>query len=105
MERTDSYWLYTLNGGKTYTIENIENDTFLTENCTNQLIVGFRNTFQKGRRGPAKSSLKNYAEFLWLKEILHVLCSFSVAVAVLDPMIQSSKVAILEFIHDQDGEK
>lgn len=105
IERTDSLLLLSKQTAEADVICDIKNDTLYIGNCTNKLITGLRNTFQRNRRGQGRLSFKNYAEFLWLKEILQMLCSFCIAAIVTCLIIQSSKVAILEFIHNQDGEK
>ena len=105
IERTDSFLALPKQTAETDAICDVKNDTLYIGNCTNKLITGLRNTFQKSRRGHGRLSLRNYAEFLWLKEILQMLCSFCIAAIVTCLIIQSSNVAILEFIHDQDGEK
>ena len=105
IERTDSSLVTLQHMVEADTIEDVKNDTLYFGNCTNKLITGLRNTFRKIRRGQGRISLRNYAEFLWLKEILQMLCSFCIAAIVTCLIIQSSNVAILEFIHNQDGEK
>ncbi len=105
IERTDSFLALPKQMAEADSISDVENNTLYIGNCTNKLITGLRDTFQKSRRGYGKLSLRNYAEFLWLKEILQMLCSFCIAVVVSCLVIQSSKTAILEFIHNQDGEK
>lgn len=105
IKRTDSFLALPKQIAETDTIRDVENDTLYIGNCTNKLITGLRNTFQKSRRGQGRISLRNYTEFLWLKEILQVLCSFCIAAIVTCLIIQSSNIAILEFIHNQDGEK
>ena len=86
-------------------IENVKSDSLYIGNCTNKLITGLRDTFQRNRRGQGRLSLRSYAEFVWLKEILQMLVFFSIAAIVFCEAIQSNSTAILEFIHNQDGEK
>ena len=105
IERTDSFLALSKQTAETDAICDVKNDTLYIGNCTNKLITGLRNTFQRNRRGQGKINFRNYAEFIWLKEILLMLCSFCIAAIVTCLIIQSSKVAILEFIHNQDGEK
>ena len=105
IERTHSFLALSKQTAETDAICDVKNDTLYIGNCTNKLITGLRNTFQRNRRGQGKINFRNYAEFIWLKEILQVLCSFCIAAIVTCLIIQSSKVAILEFIHNQDGEK
>ena len=105
IERTDSFLALSKQTAEADVICDIKNDTLYIGNCTNKLITGLRNTFQRNRRGQGRLSFKNYAEFLWLKEILQMLCSFGIVAIVTCLIIQSSNVAILEFIHNQDGEK
>lgn len=105
IERTDSFLALSKQTAETDAICDVKNDTLYIGNCTNKLITGLRNTFQRNRKGQGKINFRNYAEFIWLKEILLMLCSFCIAAIVTCLIIQSSKVAILEFIHNQDGEK
>lgn len=105
IERTDSFLVLSKQTAETDAICDVKNDTLYIGNCTSKLITGLRNTFQRNRRGQGRINFRNYAEFIWLKEILQMLCSFCIAAIVTCLIIQSSKVAILEFIHNQDGEK
>ena len=105
IERTDSFLSLPKQTAEADTICDVKSDTLYIGNCTNKLITGLRDTFQRIRRDHGRLSLRNYAEFLWLKEILQMLCSFCIAAIVTCLIIQSSNVAILEFIHNQDGEK
>ena len=86
-------------------IDNVKNTSSYIGNCTNKLITGLKDTFQRSQRGLGRISFRNYAEFLWMKKILYLLLFFAVAVAVTCLIIQSDSIAILEFIHKQDGEK
>ena len=105
IERTDSFLPLAKCITEVDEICDVKNDTLYIGNCTNKLITGLRDTFQKSRRGQGRLSLRNYAEFLRLKEILLMLFSTCVtAIMVCSPM-QSSKTAILKYIHNQDGEK
>lgn len=105
IERTDSFLPSQSQSMETKMIDNEKNTTSYIGNCTNKLIAGLKDTFQSSRRGQGRIGFRNYAEFLWMKKILHLLLSFLVAVAIVCPNIQSGSIAILEFIHNQDGEK
>lgn len=105
LERTDSSFVSSQHAAEADAIESVKNDTLYFGNCTNKLITGLRNTFQKSRRGQGRISLKNYAEFLWIKEILQMLSYVCIAALIVCQPTESSKAAILEFIHNQDGEK
>ena len=105
IERTDSFLPSQSQSMETEMIDNVKNTTSYIANCTNKLITGLKDTFQRSRRGQGRIGFRNYAEFLWMKKILHLLLSFLVAVSVVCPNIQSGSIAILEFIHNQDGEK
>lgn len=105
IERTDSFLTLPKQITEAEQICDVKNDTLYIGNCTNKLITGLRDTFQRSRRGLGRLSLRNYAEFLWLKEILQMLCSFCIAVIVACLPIQNSKTVILNYIHKQDGEK
>lgn len=105
IERTDSFLATAQHVVEADTIEDVENDTLYIGNCTNKLITGLRDTFQRIRRNQGRISLKNYAEFLWIKEILQLLSYVCIAVLFVCQPTEHSRAAILEFIHNQDGEK
>lgn len=105
IERTDSSLLTLQHMVEADTIEDVKNDTLYFGNCTNKLITGLRNTFQKIRRGQERISLRNYAEFLSIKEILQMLSYVCIAALYVCQPTERSRAAILEFIHKQDGEK
>ena len=105
IERTDSSLVTLQHMAETDTIEHVKSDTLYIGNCTNKLITGLRNTFQRNRRGQGKFGLRNYAEFLWIKEILQRLSYICATALFVCQPIEHSKAAILEFIHKQDGEK
>ena len=105
IERVDSCLEFQNQRTETELIDKVKNTTPYIGNCTNKLITGLKDTFRRNRRGLEKISFKNYAEFLWMKKILHLLLSFAVAVEGTCLTIQSDSIAILEFIHNQDGEK
>lgn len=104
IERTDSYFVIS-QAAEADTIENVKNDSLYFGNCTNKLITGLRNVFSKSRRGQGRISLRNYAEFLWIKEILQMLSYVCIAALYVCQPTEHSKVAILNYIHNQDGEK
>ncbi|MBR3602502.1 MAG: hypothetical protein IKL49_09320 [Lachnospiraceae bacterium] len=105
IERTDSSLLTLQHMVEIDTIEEVKNDTLYIGNCTNKLITGLKNTFQRVRRGQGRISLKNYAEFLHIKEILHMLSYVCIAALFVCQPTECSKTAILNYIHNQDGEK
>ena len=86
-------------------IDGVKNSTVYIGNCTHKLMSGLRDTIQRIRKGQGEISFRGYAEFLWMKEILHILLFFCSSAVDLCLMIQSDSVAILEYIHNQDGEK
>ena len=105
IERTDSLLETSKYSSGTDTIERVENEALYIGNCTSKLITGLRDTFQKVRKELGRISLKNYAEFLWIKEILQMLVFFCIAALFVCQPIERSKAAILNYIHSQDGEK
>ena len=105
IERADSFLLSQSQSMETEMIDNVKNTTSYIANCTNKLITGPKDTFQRSRRGQGRIGFKNYAEFLWIKKILHLFLSFFVAMSVVCLNIQSGNIAILNYIHNQDGEK
>lgn len=105
IERTDSFFVTSQYVTETDTIENVKSDTLYFGNCTRQLLTGLRNAFQKSRRGQGRISLRNYAEFLWIKEILQMLSYICIAALFVCQPTERSKAAILNYIHKQDGEK
>lgn len=105
IERTDSSFSYSKSASEAESIECVKNDTLYIGNCTNKLISGLRDTFQKVRRGQGRINLRSYAEFIRIKEILQMLVMFCSVALVVCPNIQSGSIAILNYIHNQDGEK
>lgn len=105
IERTHSFFVTFQYMSEADTIENVKNDSLYFGNCTNKLITGLRNTFQKSRRGQGRIYLRNYAEFSWIKEILQMLSYGCIAALFVCQPTEHSKVAILNYIHKQDGEK
>ncbi len=105
IERTDSYLNVSKQMEETDTIENVKSDTLYIGNCTRQLLTGLRNVFTKSRKGQEKISLRNYAEFLWIKEILQMLSYSCIVALVVCQPTERSKTTILNYIHKQDGEK
>ena len=105
IERADSFLLSQSQSMETEMIDNVKNTTSYIANCTNKLITGLKDTFQRSRRGQGRIGFRNYAEFLWMKKILHLLLSFFVVMSVVCLNIQSGSIAILNYIHNQDGEK
>ena len=105
IERTDSFLALPKQMAEADSISDVENNTLYIGNCTNKLITGLRNTFQKFRRGQERVSLRNYAEFLIIKRILHMLTYVGIAALFVCQPIERSKEAILNYIHKQDGEK
>ena len=105
IERTDSFLQNLQYMSETDTIDNIESDTLYIGNCTSKLITGLRDSFQKSRRGQVRIHLRSFAEFLWIKEILQMLSYVCIAALFVCQPIEHSKVAILNYIHSQDGEK
>ena len=105
IERAHSFLSYRNQGTEAEMINHLKDTTTYIGNCTNKLITGLRDTFQRCRRGQGKISFRNYAEFLWMKKILHLILFVVVTVTFTCFTIQSDSIAILEFIHKQDGEK
>ena len=105
IERADSFLAYQNQSTEVEMINHQKDIATYIGNCTNKLITGLRDTFQRCRRGQERISFRNYAEFLWMKKILHLILFFVVTVTVTYLIIQSDSIAILEFIHNQDGEK
>lgn len=105
IERTDSFFVTSQYVTETDTIENVKSDTLYFGNCTRQLLTGLRNIFPKSRRGQGRISLRNYAEFLYIKEILQMLSYVCIAALFVCQPTERSKAAILNYIHKQDGEK
>ena len=105
LERTDSCLAFQSQIVKEETIEEVNNNTAYIGNCTNKLITGLRNTLYKSRKGQERISLRGCAEFLWLKVSLHLLLFLGIAVATVGITIQSDSSTILNYIHNQDGEK
>lgn len=90
---------------ETDSIDKAEADSFYIGNCTNKLITGLRDTFQNIRRGQGRIALKTNVEFLCVEVILQAFLSLYVIVADVCSRIQGSDARILNYIHNQDGEK
>ena len=105
IERADSFLLSQSQSIEAEMIDNVKNTTSYIANCTNKLITGLKDTFQRSRREQGRIGIRSYAEFLWMKNILHLLLPFFVAMSVVCLNIQSGNIAILNYIHNQDGEK
>ena len=105
IERTDSFLCFPKNEAEVELITEVKNHDSYIGNCTNKLITGLRDTFQRIRRGQGRLGLRSYAEFVWIKEALQMLVFYCFASVVVYPIIQSNSTAILTYIHNQDGEK
>lgn len=86
-------------------INKAEIDSSYINNCTDELITGLRDTFRNFRREQGRTGLKSHVEFLCTEEILHVFASFYIIIAAMCFRIQGSDIIILNYIHNQDGEK
>lgn len=106
MGRTDSLVASFQNTLEADTIEDVENDTLYIGNCTSKLITGLRDTFRNlRRRGEGRTSLRNYSKFLIMEGISPILLSMILLIHVVCQQIPDGKIAILTYIHNQDGEK
>lgn len=86
-------------------INKAEIDSSYINNCTDELITGLRDTFRNFRREQGRTGLKSQMEFLCIEEILQVFASFYIIIAAMCFKIQGSDIIILNYIHNQDGEK
>lgn len=106
IERTDSLSSFSqLTLADSDTLEAIKHDTILIYSSGNKLITTLRDTFLRTQRNYRTFNLRNYAEFLWIKEILQILSILSVTTIFISEKIEYSKQMILTYIHNQDGEK
>ena len=105
IERVDSSLLFHSQNIEAEMIDSGKNTTSYIGNCTNKLITGLKDTLLRSRRVQGRLGFRDYAEFLWFKKILHLLLFFVVAVTFVCFIIQSDSIAILNYIHNQDGEK
>ena len=105
MERAGSFLSFQNQSIEAETIDHVKNSTSYIGNCTTKLIEGLKDAFYRNRREQGRISFRNYVDFLWIQKNLHLLLFLDVAVTVVCLNIQSDSIAILEFIHDQDGEK
>ena len=106
IERTDSLSSFSqLTFANSDTIEAIKHDTVLIYSSDNKLITTLRDTFLRTQKNYRTFNLRNYAEFLWIKEILHILSILSVTTIFISEKIEYGKRMILTYIHNQDGEK
>ena len=105
IERTDSCLVSQNHSANAERLDTVKNNTMYIGNCTNKLITGLRSTFQRNRKGQGRISLRGNAELLWTKVISHLFLFFGIAVATAGTIVQSDSSAILNYIHNQDGEK
>lgn len=106
IERTDSLSSFSqLTFANSDTIEAIKHDTVLIYSSDNKLITTLKDTFLRTQKNYRTFNLRNYAEFLWIKEILHILSILSVTTIFISEKIEYGKRMILTYIHNQDGEK
>ena len=90
---------------ETESIDKAEIDSSYIGNCTSKLITGLRDTFEEVRRGHGRIGLKSQVEFLCMEGILQIFVSFYTVSAAMCFKIQGSDITILNYIHNQDGEK
>ncbi len=86
-------------------IDKAEIDSSYIGNGTSRLITGLRDTFQNFRKGQGRISLKTNVEFLCIEEILQMFLSFYIVFTAVYFRIRGSETIILNYIHNQDGEK
>ena len=105
MERAGSFLSFQNQSIEAETIDYVKNSTSYIRNCTTKLMEGLKDTFYRSRREQGRSCFRNFTDCLWIQKNLHLLLFLDVAVTVVCLNIQSDSLAILEFIHNQDGEK
>ena len=104
-ERVYSYFAFQNRASKIEIIDNQKNATLYIGNSTAKLITGLRSIFPKNQREKEKISLRNVAEMLLIKKSLQSFLNFWCSSEVLYLLIQNYRRAILNYIHNQDGEK
>ena len=104
-KRTDSCLAYFHQMDTADSIAKTENESLYIGNCTGKLITGLRSSIQRLQRVQGRNGVKNYAEFLWIKVILHMSAVFYVITVLGSRFTQNSETTILNYIHAQDGEK
>lgn len=103
--RTDSYSVSFQQHNHEESFNKANNETVSIGNCTYKLITGLRDSIPRSRRVIGRIGLRNYVEFHWIKEILQLFVSISFVASLSILQIQSSDEIILNYIHNQDGEK
>lgn len=105
VQRADSVLASFRHISEVETIEKNEVDSSFIGRGTNKLITGLRSTFQNIRRGQGRVHVRNSGDLFLIRENLQtlLLTCFAVFTAILQ--ILGSDVKILNYIHNQDGEK
>lgn len=105
MNRADSFLASLKSISEAETIDKIEMDISYIGKCTNKLITGLRDTYQSIRRGQGRSYFRNSGELFFSRESLQVLLFHCFIIFAVLFQIKGSDVTILNYIHNQDGEK
>lgn len=86
-------------------IDEQKNTTLFIGDSTDKLITGLRDVFPKNQNKKGRISHRNVAEFLTVKERLRPFLNSWCAMGSLYLLVHSSSISILNYIHNQDGEK
>ena len=105
VEKSHSYFAFQNQTSNIEVIDHQKNITLYIGNSTAKLIAGLRDTFLRNQSKKGRISLRNFADFLWVKESLQPFLNFQCTTEVLYQLVQSNSTAILNYIHNQDGEK
>ena len=105
IERADSFLSYQNQSTEAEMINHVKDTTTYIGNCTNKLITGLRYAFKKNESKKESISLRNFAGMLLVKKSLQLFLNFWCTSGVLYLLIQNYSSAILNYIHNQDGEK
>ena len=104
-ERVYSYFACQNHASEIETIDNQKNATLYIGNSTAKLITGLRYAFKKNESKKESISFRNFAGMLLVKKSLQLFLNFWCTSGVLYLLIQNYSRAILNYIHNQDGEK
>lgn len=105
LERTDSFLSFSQLTSKIDTIQSVSNDTLSILTSGDKLITSLKDTLLRSQRRPTSITLRNYAEFLWVKKVLQIFSSICITALFIYQLTEHSKTIILTYIHNQDGEK
>lgn len=104
--RADSLLVNLQPAAEESTIERVGLDGSSIEKCTYRLLNGLRESFRGVRReSQLRSNLRWNTHFLAVEDTAKIFWGFGCLAAAVRYQIQDSESIILDYIHQQDGEK